>query len=53
MVLWLTAGILTIGALLFSIFASGEVQPWAKLTAEEGHEMAPLREGEKIELATA
>ncbi|EFP09207.1 hypothetical protein CRE_25315 [Caenorhabditis remanei] len=52
-VMWLTAGILTAGALIFSIFASGEVQPWAKLSPEEGHEMAPLREGEKIELATA
>ncbi|CAI5445898.1 unnamed protein product [Caenorhabditis angaria] len=50
-VLWLTAGILTTGALIFTIFASGEVQPWARLTAEEGHEMAPLRPGEKVEVA--
>lgn len=38
---------------MFATFASGDVQPWAKLTAEEGHELAPLREGEKVELAVA
>ncbi|CAD6196828.1 unnamed protein product [Caenorhabditis auriculariae] len=52
-VLWLTAAILVFGAVFFSIFASGSCQPWAKLDAAEGHELAPLREDEKIALATA
>ncbi|CAB3402797.1 unnamed protein product [Caenorhabditis bovis] len=51
-VLWVAAVILTAGALIFSFFASGDVQPWAKLSPQE-HELAPLRDGEKIELTTA
>ncbi|WKX99440.1 hypothetical protein Q1695_014377 [Nippostrongylus brasiliensis] len=45
-VLWLTAGILTAGALIFAIFASGEVQTWAKHKGGEAAEELPLKEAE-------
>uniref|UniRef100_A0A7I4YF61 Sialin n=1 Tax=Haemonchus contortus TaxID=6289 RepID=A0A7I4YF61_HAECO len=45
-VLWLTAGILAIGSIVFSLFASGEVQEWAKLKGGEAPEELPLKEAE-------
>lgn len=34
-VFWLTAGILVGGTAFFVVFASGEVQPWAKMNDED------------------
>lgn len=45
-VLWLTAGILTTGATVFAIFASGDVQEWAKHKGGEHPEELPLKEAE-------
>lgn len=45
MVMWLTAAILTVGALAFSSMASGEVQEWAKTKgSDSSEEEIPLKE---------
>ncbi|KAE9416091.1 hypothetical protein Angca_004072, partial [Angiostrongylus cantonensis] len=41
-VLWFTAAILTTGALIFTLFASGEVQEWAKHKMDSSEEL-PLK----------
>ncbi|KAK6023527.1 transporter, major facilitator family protein [Ostertagia ostertagi] len=47
-VLWLTAGILATGSIVFSIFASGEVQEWARHKGGDGPEELPLKEAEAM-----
>ena len=45
---FICGGILVIGALIFSIFASGSVQEWAKSEPTAlGTEMAPLKSKEE------
>lgn len=46
MVLWLCAGILAAGALIFVLFAAGEVQEWAKHKQEEPPKEADLENDE-------
>ncbi|KHJ89728.1 hypothetical protein OESDEN_10439 [Oesophagostomum dentatum] len=45
-VLWLTAGILGAGSLIFALFASGEVQEWAKLKSSGTAEELPLKDAD-------
>ncbi|KAJ1352097.1 hypothetical protein KIN20_008290 [Parelaphostrongylus tenuis] len=42
-VLWCTAAILTTGALIFTLFASGEVQDWAKHKGGDKSDELPLK----------
>lgn len=44
----MTAGILGTGALVFAIFASGEVQDWAKHKGGDAPEELPLKEAEMV-----
>lgn len=47
-VLWFTAAILTTGALIFTLFASGEVQEWAKHKEKGKSEELPLKAVEVV-----
>ncbi|VDM65842.1 unnamed protein product [Strongylus vulgaris] len=47
-VLWVTAAILGIGTLIFTLFASGEVQDWAKLKGGDIAEELPLKEADAV-----
>ncbi|KJH44213.1 hypothetical protein DICVIV_09757 [Dictyocaulus viviparus] len=42
-VLWFTAGILATGSLIFALFASGEVQEWAKHKGGDSPDELPLK----------
>ncbi|CAI4232383.1 unnamed protein product [Auanema sp. JU1783] len=44
LVMWVTAGVLVTGSVIFSLFAKGEVQEWAKNKSADSVEGIPLKE---------